>query len=276
MVLYLTSVSICGTKDAVSRFSTPPLTIKAAVAMANNILLPCSPLVLLLNAVWKAEKMASVLRVLSFVHNQSADSPRSVYGHLSISITVVITISCMSVASLLMIRHVRVYVTSFSVIVFFSLQSVAFNFILITMLVILTTLLLEMSDLTESVTTSLAGPEASQRAADGLPLFSITDTSHGHCRYLLNINAKLILWAERSLQALNEAAREAEDYLQIPFLLIIGEAFLNIFIVSYIVTQSEEFTADLSFFILGSFTGRLWCVMHAPDIYRNKVSLARL
>lgn len=79
--VYLIVMSIYWTNHVLITYSKYPLNVKIAVKVSGNILLFCSPVLLLWNALWQADKLANVLRVFSFVQSQFTDSLRSTDGH---------------------------------------------------------------------------------------------------------------------------------------------------------------------------------------------------
>lgn len=245
--------------------------IHRSILLINDLLKLSSPVVLLLYAFRKADKMANILRLFSVVQNQTRDIPRTSRKHLDVFISLIGTVLSSLTASVLVSNYLQKQISSPFQLVVFILQDAIFNTVLTLMVAILTTLLLEMSDLAECVTTRLVGFKTSRRAINILTPFSDTWTSYGHRCFMANINAKLIPWAEKSLKALNEAARESEVYLQIPALFI-AAGFVNILFICYNMTVNPKVFPPVSFVLLASHFSRLWCAMHAADIYRNKVS----
>ena len=232
----------------------------------NYISVNLSPHALRFSALWKASKLANILTLISFVQVRVKDRSRISVDFAVVSIILIGAIICSCVGVLMTVSSYSNYVPVLYRALFLHEEIVYVTSIMLTV-VTLTILLLEITDLTECMTTILEGQEESGLQDDQLALFDSTPYTR---RHKLNwmINTSVITEAKKSLQAMNKAAREVEDYLQIPLLFITLDTLQNALVYAYLIIESE---CQPMPFILASTLSRHWCVLHAIDIYKNKV-----
>lgn len=115
VLLYLVSMSIYMTRIAVLEYSKSPKSIKSSIILANKIAVTCSPAILILNAIWKANKIANVLRAVSFVHQHYRTGHRSAGRHWSIIVTLGVSVLCALAGIIKKIQFVSEYNPSLSV-----------------------------------------------------------------------------------------------------------------------------------------------------------------
>ena len=231
--------------------------IYSVLIIINKLLVNFSPIYLIFWALCNANKMASMVELTSLVQAQTTGGRHKSERHINIAIILLATIACTAGAPIsLFITIDKQYHSELMM-----PQEIIFALIIILILGIITAVILEITDLTERLTTCLAGSEDSRHNIEQALLFK-----------KIFINTDCIVSQERLLRMLNEAAREAENYLRMPLLLIGGEGFLNILIICYIMTQSTTPVQVTNMLFLASFVGRSWCAMHVIDLYKSKVS----
>ncbi|MPC61580.1 hypothetical protein E2C01_055654 [Portunus trituberculatus] len=257
VVLYLLTICIYRTKNYMLETAMFQ-DVSSALFTINNLLVNFTPTCLIFFALCKANKMVSMVQLISLVQAQATCDQHTTESHINIAIILLATMVCTAGApvSLFILSINEQYHFNITIIH----QEVIFSLIVILVLGIMTVVMLEITDLTERLTTCLAGSEDSRNNADQTPFFD-----------KIFIKIDCLVSHERSLRMLNEAARKAEDYLRMPLLLIGGEGFLNILFTFYMMTQSTTPVHVTHLLFLASFIGRSWCAMHVIDLYKSKV-----
>ena len=196
VVVYLTTTSIYATKITTLEIVRRNPDMKASLTIINNILVHVSPLVLIISALWKADKMANILRLISLVKRHTTNSSHSGGRHTRVYITLMVTILCSAVGPIFVIKGLAKHHSSLVTVMFAHAEIVFYAAFKLT-LVILTTLLLELTDLTDSVTSSLAGFQDARHAAEQMTLFENTLTNGKDNDIPMKMNISLISSSER-------------------------------------------------------------------------------
>ena len=271
VVFYLLTTTIYMIKEAIIIVQSLNTVVEMILYAMNVTVAMLSPVIVFFSILWKSDKMANIIRLINLVEVQTTNRSNTDDGHISISLILIGTILCSvcaPVISVMAFTHMHSTLQR----ILYGYQKTILIVTLILCLVVVTNLMLEITDLTENVTTNMA----SQHTTNLMTHINTTAFKQRYKHVTLKINNSLIMWNETLLQALNEAAKDAQDYIRIPLLVITMEAFMSILISCYIMGKSRNLVSSPFLVVLVSFIGRLWCAMHVVDIYKNKVSFVFL